>query len=340
MVKSDPSNVPEKYIRSSEERPDDANISPLSSQIPVIDMSLLSIGNKDELNKLDFACKEWGFFQIINHGVTEELLQKTKEAANGFFELPLEEKNKYDMSPDDIQGYGHAYVVSEEQKLDWSDILALLIYPERFRKPKFWPTTSANFKMIIEAYSAEVGRVGEELLAAVSLLMGMERGGMISHHKEVMQALRVNYYPPCSRPDQVIGLSPHSDTSSLTILLQDFHVTGLQIRHATGWVPVKPVPNALVVNVGDVIEILSNGKYKSIEHRAVTNATKARISFASFICPADNVEIGPLDQMVDGHEDLKIYRKLRYGDYLRSSMKREHQGKAHIEFAKLKDENE
>lgn len=67
--------------------------------------------------------------------------------------------------------------------------------------------------------------------------------------------MRVNYYPPCSVPDQVMGLSPHNDANSITVLMQDDEVTGLQIQHNGGWVPVKPIPNSLVVNIGDVMEV-------------------------------------------------------------------------------------
>lgn len=86
--------------------------------------------------------------------------------------------------------------------------------------------------------------------------MGMDKGSLHELHNELLQGIRVNYYPPCRVPDKVLGISPHSDTSTITILMQDDDVTGLQIRHQEGWVPVKPVPNALVVNVGDVMEVL------------------------------------------------------------------------------------
>ena len=84
--------------------------------------------------------------QVVNHGVAEEVLQSVKQSASEFFELPLEEKNKYAMPSDDIQGYGHAYVVSEEQKLDWSDILVLIIYPSAFQKLRIWPSVPKEFK--------------------------------------------------------------------------------------------------------------------------------------------------------------------------------------------------
>ena len=100
----------------------------------------------------------------------------------------------------------------------------------------------------------EANRVAKELFAALSVLMGMEKDDLWKFHNEVMQALRVNYYPTCSDPDKVLGVSPHSDTSTLTVLLQDDDVMGLQIRHCGSWVPVKPIPDALVLNVGDVLE--------------------------------------------------------------------------------------
>lgn len=83
----------------------------------------------------------------------------------------------------------------------------------------------------------------------------MEKDALLSLHQEVIQVLRANYYPPCKMPDKVLGLSPHSDTSTITILMQEDNVTGLQIRKEGEWVPVKPIPNAFVVNVGDVMEV-------------------------------------------------------------------------------------
>ncbi|KAG1363190.1 S-norcoclaurine synthase 1 [Cocos nucifera] len=337
IVRRDPTSVPEKYVRDKECKETDKILSHLSSAIPVIDLSLLSSGHKDELNELDVACRDWGFFQIINHGIATEVLQNVKCAAAKFFELPLEEKKKYSMAMNDIQGYGQVYVVSEKQKLDWADVLVMVVYPTRFRKLEYWPMTPPDFINAVEVYSMEANRVGQEIFASLSLLMGMENDDLLKLHNELMQALRINYYPTCCRPDQVIGVSPHSDTSTLTVLLQDDSVTGLQIWHSSGWVPVEPLPDALVLNVGDVIEVLSNGRYKSIEHRAMTNENKARISIASFLCPNDDVEIEPLKSTIDSQQNVR-YKKIRYGDFLKHSLSRKMDGKSHTELIKLDNE--
>ncbi|XVF55246.1 hypothetical protein PTKIN_Ptkin06aG0021800 [Pterospermum kingtungense] len=335
LVRKDPLQVPQRYVRDLENRPKDTDMSHLSSLVPVIDLSLLLMGNEEELNKLDFACQKWGFFQVVNHGVAKEVLQKMKDAAAEFFELPLEEKNKYAMPSNDIQGYGHAYVVSEEQILDWSDALILVVHPSNYRKLEYWPKSPKGIEETIEEYSNAIRKVAIELLQSFSLIMGMEKDSLHELHKQLVQAYRVNYYPACSKPDQVLGVSPHSDTSTISILTQEDDVCGLQIRHNNEWVPVNPIPNALVVNVGDVIEMWSNGKYKSIEHRAVTNDKKARISYATFLFPHDEVEIEPLDHMVSSESPQKLYKSIKYGEFLRSSMKTKMEGKAHTKMARI-----
>ena len=107
----------------------------------------------------------------------------------------------------------------------------------------------------MERYSAEAEKVTEEICANISLLMGMDRDGLNRFHGKTKQAMRINYYPPCSRPDLVLGISPHSDSDLITLLLQDDEIPGLQIRHKDEWFLVKPIPNALVVNIGDVVEV-------------------------------------------------------------------------------------
>lgn len=110
---------------------------------------------------------------------------------------------------------------------------------------------------VIEAYTSEVRRVSKEILSSLSEIMGMQKHVFLELNEESLEAFRVNYYPPCNTPEQVLGLSPHSDTSTITLLMQDDDINGLEIRHQGGWVPVIPISDALVVNVGDVIQVLN-----------------------------------------------------------------------------------
>ncbi|KAH9295967.1 hypothetical protein KI387_039555, partial [Taxus chinensis] len=119
MVRNDPQILPQRYIRTGDETPSPTTFSS-GFDIPVIDMALISL--QQEKTKLHMACQDWGFFQIVNHGIPESLLKRTKKAVGEFFELPLKEKKKYAQPPDDVEGYGQAYVVTEDQKLDWGDL--------------------------------------------------------------------------------------------------------------------------------------------------------------------------------------------------------------------------
>ncbi|PIA60409.1 hypothetical protein AQUCO_00300125v1 [Aquilegia coerulea] len=330
MVRKDPSCIPERYIiKNHDDRP---KIAPVALDVPVVDLSLLSEGNEEELKRLDLACTDWGFFQVINHGVAQEVLQRMKNTISSFFELPFEEKYKYAVMSPNVYGQAQSFVVTEEQKLDWADALLLKTDASYLEKLEYWPP---GLKDAIETYSGEVNAVAKRLLCAISLTMGMDKESLQDMHKDALESLRVNYYPTCCMPHLVLGASPHSDVSSITILTQDDDITGLQIRHGEGWVSVKPIPNALVVNIGDVIEIWSNGKYKSIEHRAVTNKYKPRISVASFIMPSLDVELEPLDHMVDPLNPLKMYKKIKYEDYVMAFLKKKLEGKAHTKIAKV-----
>ncbi|XP_060674493.1 protein SRG1-like [Ziziphus jujuba] len=338
MVRMDPSQVPERYLiidQNQQDMPKIADLSHLSSQIPIIDLSSLTKENKEELIKLDLACKDWGFFQIINHGVAREVLQGMKDVAAKFFDLPLEEKNKIPLPSNDVQGYGREFAVPG-QTLDWSDALLLFVHPANSVNFTLWPKKPSEFKETVQAYSSEVKRVAKELLGSLSLIMGMEKQSLLEiMNKDFTQLFRLSYYPPCCMPDKVVGLSPHSDIGTLTILMQEDHVNGLQIRHQGIWVPVNPIPNSLIVNIGDMIEIWSNGKYKSIEHRVVTNDSKPRISCATFISPFVDVEVQPLDHMVDLQGGFPpMYKKVRYGDYRLQSLKRKLERKTQLKTAK------
>ncbi|KAG6760195.1 hypothetical protein POTOM_036698 [Populus tomentosa] len=336
MVRKDSRCVPERYIQEHKDRPIEPEMCPNSSEIPVINFSLLVNGDEDERRKLDLACKEWGFFQITNHDVSEEVIKQMKAAVAAFFELPLEEKRNYAMAANDIHGYGQGFVVSEHQKLDWCDLMFLVTSPPKYKKMKYWPVTIPGFKEAVEQYSAEILKLTEDIFANMSLLMGMDKDALKRLHGAMMkQGIRMNYYPACSRPELVLGVGPHSDASSITFLLQDDDITGLQIRHEEGWVPVKPIPNAIVVNIGDVIESWSNGVYKSIEHRAVTSVTAARMSIATFVIPDDDVELGPVETMVDDYNRPVMYKSIKYGDYLRYTFSKKMDGKANTELLKV-----
>ncbi|KAF9625886.1 hypothetical protein IFM89_027663 [Coptis chinensis] len=327
-------DIPDHYVRP--ELDSDVISIDESLEIPVIDLSRLLDQQFacEELAKLHAACQDWGFFHLINHSVPEIVIENMKIDTQEFFRLPLDEKRAYAQLPDSIEGYGQAFVVSEEQKLDWGDMLFFLTLPVHFRDMRFWPTSPTSFRETTEKYSIELQRVTVCLLGSMAKNLGLEPEKLTNMFQmDGSQSLRMNYYPPCPHADKVLGLSPHSDATGLTLLLQINDVQGLQIKKGGNWVPVKPLSGAFIVNVGDTIEIFSNGIYESIEHRAVINSDKERLSIAAFHEPRFGTTIGPLPDLVK--ENRERYKTLRYEDYLGHIITSKLDGKSLLEHMKL-----
>ncbi|CAN1771250.1 Probable 2-oxoglutarate/Fe(II)-dependent dioxygenase [Linum perenne] len=151
----------------------------------------------------------------------------------------------------------------------------------------------------------------KELMKAMARCLDLKDDAFLKQYrdKELMVA-RFNYYPVCSKPEKVLGVKAHSDGSGITVLLQDKEVEGLQMLRDGKWYRVPIIPHALVVNVGDQMEIMSNGIFKSPMHRASASSSKERFSLAVFHLPDPEVEIEPSQQLVT--ENLpQQYRKLK-----------------------------
>ncbi|KAJ0770592.1 putative codeine 3-O-demethylase [Helianthus annuus] len=146
LVKKPLTRVPPRYIRPDQDSPIISSLPSSRPQVPVIDMERLSSQDLAEVEKLHVACRDWGFFQLINHEVSFSLLEKLKKETQEFFNLPLEEKQKYGQTAEDLEGFGQAFVVSEEQKLDWSDMFSIVTLPSHLRKPHLIPKLSHPFR--------------------------------------------------------------------------------------------------------------------------------------------------------------------------------------------------
>ncbi|KAJ6776161.1 3-DIOXYGENASE putative-RELATED [Salix koriyanagi] len=296
LAKVNTAAIPPRYIRPHQEQP---TIIP-SCEIPVVDLQrLLDQESMDsELAKLHLACKDWGFFQLVNHEVSTSLLERVKTDVQDFFNLPMETKKNFWQYPGEVEGFGQAFVVSEEQKLDWADLFFLVTQPVLARKPHLFPKLPLPFRDTVEAYSSELKNLAITILGKMAKALKIEAEEVEELFGNGLQSMRMNYYPPCPQPDKVIGLTPHSDAVGLTILLQVNEVEGLQVKKDGKWVPVKPLPNAFIFNIGDVLEIITNGTYRSIEHRATVNSEKERLSIATFLSPDYDSVIGPASSLV------------------------------------------
>ncbi|KAK2972795.1 hypothetical protein RJ640_028323 [Escallonia rubra] len=304
-------SLPESYVRPETDRPKLSEVWELEN-VPVID---LGCGDRSLISQqIGDACRDFGFFQVINHGVSTEAAARMQEVAREFFRLPVEEKMKlYSDDPSKTMRLSTSFNVTKEQVHNWRDYLRLHCHPLDKYTPE-WPSNPSSFKDDVANYCREVRELGFRLQEAISESLGLEKDCMRNILGEQGQHMAINYYPPCPEPELTYGLPAHTDPNALTILLQDMHVSGLQVLKDGKWMAVKPHPGAFVVNIGDQIQALSNGKYKSVWHRAIVNAEQARMSIASFLCPQDDATISAPEKL-SGDGSQAVYRNFTYTEY-------------------------
>ncbi|KAM3287769.1 flavonol synthase/flavanone 3-hydroxylase [Capsicum chacoense] len=304
--------VPEKYIHT---RISINNSCPLLD-VPEVDLSLLisptSPARQHELNKLQSGLKSCGCFQVINHGIADSFLDKCEKLAKSSLLFQL--KRSLNMP---------------EQLMTWMDT-------EMIQKLQFWPQKPECFRAVLEEYIENMKLLSDSLLKAMATSLNMEENCFLDQcgeHRTMVA--RFNFYPPCPRPDVVLGVKPHADGTAITILLQDEEVEGLQVLKDDHWYRVPVVKYGLLINVGDQVEIMSNGVFKSPMHRVVTNAERERNTLAVFIMPDVDVEIGPVEKLIN-EERPRAYKNVK--NFVDLFFQSYQQGKRPIEAAMISQE--
>ncbi|KAK6776180.1 hypothetical protein RDI58_027181 [Solanum bulbocastanum] len=148
-------------------------------------------------------------------------------------------------------------------------------------------------------------------------------------------AINIKYYPPCPNPSITIGARRHYDVSCITLLFQD-NTGGLYVQGTKGdnWIRVNPFKGAIAVNIGKSLQIMSNDRYKSIEHCVAVDSRRARISVPLFVNPSLNSVIGPFPQMLKGGEKI-VYKHVLFSNYWDYFFRKRPSGKASLDFAKI-----
>jgi isopenicillin N synthase-like dioxygenase len=307
--------VQDKYILPPNERPQLSEVS-YSESIPVVDLQDLDGPNRTRVvQEIRQACEEDGFFQIVNHGVPEIVMKSMMEIAKEFFEMPVEDR-AYLYSEDTNQRVRlcTSFNISKEKVLSWRDYLLHPCHPLE-DVMNSWPEKPTAYREIAAKYAVEVRELILRLLAAISEALGLDSDYLNTNFEKHGEGMTINYYPPCPNPDLTLGIQGHSDASAITVLLQD-DVNGLQVLKNGKWVAVDPIANAFVINLGDQLQVVSNGRFRSVEHRAITNASTARISIATFYIPSRDTFIAPAASMVDGQHPA-LYRGYQFEEFMK-----------------------
>ncbi|XP_061369230.1 jasmonate-induced oxygenase 2-like [Gastrolobium bilobum] len=337
LAESGLSSIPERFIKPMSQRSPNQGSNTENINIPVIDLQHLYGEDQrlreETLKLVSEACREWGFFQVLNHGVSHDLMKRAREVWREFFHQPVEVKEKYANSPITYEGYGSRLGVKKGAILDWSDYFFLHYMPCSLRNQEKWPSLPTSLRDVIAEYGEQVVKLGGRVLQLLSINLGLREDFLLNEfggENDVGACLRVNFYPKCPQPDLTLGLSSHSDPGGMTILLPDDYVSGLQVRRGEDWITVKPVPNAFIINIGDQIQVLSNAIYKSIEHRVIVNSNKDRVSLAFFYNPRSDLLIKPAKELVTKDRPA-LYPPMTFDEYRLYIRTKGPSGKAQVE---------
>ncbi|KAG2313483.1 hypothetical protein Bca52824_025040 [Brassica carinata] len=282
--------------------------------IPVIDFSKINGEEREKtLSDIAKACEEWGFFQLVNHGIPLEILNKVKSLASECYKTEREEAFKTSTPVKLLNELLEKNTGEKLENVDWEDVFTLLDHNQNE-----WPSNTSGLK-------GEVRKLASKMMEVMDENLGLPKGyikkafneGMEDGEETAFFGTKVSHYPPCPHPKLVNGLRAHTDAGGVVLLFQDDEYDGLQVLKDGEWIDVQPLPNAIVINTGDQIEVLSNGRYKSAWHRVLAREEGNRRSIASFYNPSYKAAIGPAPVAAATEEGSeKNYPKFVFGDYM------------------------
>ncbi|XP_077221561.1 gibberellin 2-beta-dioxygenase 6-like [Tasmannia lanceolata] len=277
-------------------------------ELPLLDLKNLTSDNEGErrvcVGEIAKAASEWGFFQVLNHGISHELLEEMRREQVKMFEMPFEKKLSCRLLNDSYR-WGTPTATSVKE-FSWSEAFHIPLskisengwcFGEEFN----------SLREVMEKFAAAMSELARLLAGVLVENLGQSRQFFEENCNESTCFLRLNRYPACSLSPEIFGFVPHTDSDFLTILHQD-QVGGLQLMKDSTWVAVKPNPDALIVNIGDLFQAWSNNVYKSVEHKVVVNPNVERYSIAYFMCPS-------YDSIIGSCKEPSLYKKFTFGQY-------------------------
>ncbi|XP_050374919.1 1-aminocyclopropane-1-carboxylate oxidase homolog 3-like [Argentina anserina] len=281
--------------------------------IPVIDLEGLFDPTKREeiVAAVGEASESWGFFQIENHGIPLNVLEEMKEGVRGFHEQDTEVKKQF-YTRDNLSNsfvYNSNFDLYSAPATNWRDSFMCYMAPTSPKKEELPEVCSE----ILAEYSNQVMKLGKLLFELFSEALGLKS----SHLNDIgcSEGLLVlgHYYPACPQPELTMGTSKHADSNFISVLLQD-DIGGLQVLHQNKWIDV---PGAVVINIGDLGQAISNDRFKSVEHRVLANRRGPRVSVASFfstgVRPSTKL-FGPIKELLSEDNPSK-YRETTVRDF-------------------------
>jgi len=289
---------------------------PEFSHVPIIDIGPLIAGSPERVEvaeQLGAACRECGFFYVVGHGVDEELGARLERLSREFFRCDQTERMRIGMAQGGRAWRGYFRVGDEltsgkpDQKegIYFGAELAgdhpAVLAGKPMHGNNLFPAIP-QFRETVLEYMAALTRVGHSLMGGLALSLGLEESYFASRYTgDPLILFRIFNYPHSPRPtsaDVAWGVGEHTDYGVLTILRQD-DAGGLQVRSRSRWIDAPPIEGSFICNIGDMLDRMTRGLYRSTPHRVLNTAGRDRLSFPFFFDPNFDAEIQPIEELAD-----------------------------------------
>ncbi|CAA2977512.1 1-aminocyclopropane-1-carboxylate oxidase [Olea europaea subsp. europaea] len=284
------------------------------ASFPVINMEKLNGEERAAtMEKIKDACENWGFFELVNHGISPEFMDTVERLTKEHYRKCMEQRFKEIMASRGLEA-----VQSEINDLDWESTFFLRHLPDSNIAEV--PDLEDEYRKTMKEFAAKLEKLAEHLLDLLCENLGLEKGYLkkaFYGSKGPNFGTKVSNYPPCPQPDLIKGLRAHTDAGGIILLFQDDKVSGLQLLKDGEWVDVPPMRHSIVINIGDQLEVITNGKYKSVMHRVIAQTDGNRMSLASFYNPGSDAVIYPASKLVEREENKELYPKFVFEDYMK-----------------------
>lgn len=320
----------------------------MEDKIPIINVQAMVQQQSCATEKLQVAkeighaCRQYGFFYVIGHGIDETLQTRLETLSKQFFALPLEQKLEINMSKGGIawRGYFPKGVELTSNKPDMKEGIyfgeeldaehPLVKAKTPLHGQNLFPKAVPQLRQTVLDYMQAITQLGHALLEGIAISLGLSATYFYDRYtKEPLQLFRIFNYPKTevnNNDDSIWGVGEHTDYGVLTILKQD-ESGGLEVRSRSEgvWIEAPPVHNSFVCNIGDMLDRMTGGLYRSTPHRVRVQTRRDRLSFPFFFDPSFGAEVRKIENICVKVEDDRDERWDRasvhefvgtYGDYL------------------------